>query len=212
MNRKSASEPQRFDIQCNRIPACGKTVANLRGLRRSSELNAADQSSALPPLLEFWQVRPGHPAVSSGGQGAAMTVVALLDRLHGVRQTRPGRWLAKCPAHEDRSPSLSVRELDDGTILVKDFGGCGASDVVAAVGLELKDLFTERPPGHQRKLSRAWLDARDVLACLSAEGQIVAIAASDIAEGRPISGADADRVLTAAGRIRNAWGAFNGHP
>ena len=33
----------------------------------------------------------------------------LLDRLTGVKQTAPGRWIAKCPAHEDRSPSLSIR-------------------------------------------------------------------------------------------------------
>ena len=56
-------------------------------------------------------------------------VSRLLDRLDGARKTGSGRWLAKCPAHEDRSPSLSVRELEGGTLLVKCFGGCGAADV-----------------------------------------------------------------------------------
>ena len=45
-----------------------------------------------------------------------MTAVALLDRLDKVRPTGAGTWVARCPAHDDRGPSLSVRELDDGRI------------------------------------------------------------------------------------------------
>ena len=73
-----------------------------------------------------------------------MSASTLLDRLQGVRQTGPGRWMAKCPAHEDRSPSLSVRELDDGRVLVHDFAGCETQAVLDAVGLGMADLF-ERP-------------------------------------------------------------------
>jgi hypothetical protein len=140
-----------------------------------------------------------------------MSAAKLLSRLQCVRQSGPGRWLARCPGHEDRSPSLSIRELDDGTVLIKCFGGCGAADVVEAVGLDLRDLFPERPAEHQRKPSRAWLDARDVLACLATEGQILATAASDLAEGLVLSSTDADRVARAAGRVRAAWGTFYGN-
>ena len=139
-----------------------------------------------------------------------MTAAALLDRLQGVRQSGPGRWVAKCPAHEDRSPSLSIRELDDGTVLVKDFGGCGAADVVAAVGLELKDLFPERPTEHRRKPSRAWLDARDVLTCIALECDVLAIAASDLADGQTLAPEDTERIAQAAGRVRNTWRAYRG--
>lgn len=139
-----------------------------------------------------------------------MSAQQLLDRLEGVRVTGPGRWIAKCPAHEDRSPSLSIREIEDGTVLVKDFGGCGAADVVAAVGLELRDLFPERPAEHRRKPSRAWLDARDVLSCIAIETEVLAIASSDLAEGRTVTPADADRISQAAGRVRNAWRAYRG--
>lgn len=140
-----------------------------------------------------------------------MTVAKLLDRLDGVRQTGPGRWIAKCPSHEDRSPSLSVRETDDSTVLIKCFGGCGAADVVAAVGLELRDLFPERPAEHRRRPSRAWLDARDVLTCIALECEVLAIAAGDMADGSPISPADADRIAQAAGRVKNAWRSYRGH-
>ena len=140
-----------------------------------------------------------------------MTAAKLIDRLEGVRGTGPSRWLAKCPAHEDRSPSLSVRELEDGTVLVKCFAGCGAADVVAAAGLELRDLFPERPAEHRRKPSRAWLDARDVLQAVALEAEVLALAASDVADGRDIAPEDADRIAQAAGRVRRAWSVYRGH-
>lgn len=54
-----------------------------------------------------------------------------LARLDGVRETARGSWVARCPAHEDRKPSLAIRELNDGTVLVHCFAGC---DVGAASG------------------------------------------------------------------------------
>ena len=140
-----------------------------------------------------------------------MTAAQLLDRLEASRATGSGRWVAKCPAHPDRSPSLSVRETDDGTVLVRCFAGCGAADIVAAVGLELRDLFPERPVEHRRKPSRAWLDARDVLKCIALECEVIAIAASDLATGRTFAGDDADRIAQAAALVRGAWGAYRGH-
>ena len=76
-------------------------------------------------------------------------VFTLLDRLSGVKQNGE-QWIARCPAHEDRNPSLSIRRGDDGRCLVNCFAGCHVADVVAAVGLELKDLFIPSAP-EQRK-------------------------------------------------------------
>jgi hypothetical protein len=59
-------------------------------------------------------------------------------REHGCRG---GDGIWACPAHEDRSPSLSVREGDDGRVLVHCFAGCATHDVIAAVGLRWTDLF-----------------------------------------------------------------------
>jgi hypothetical protein len=140
-----------------------------------------------------------------------MSAADVIERLEGVHQCGVGRWSAKCPAHDDRSPSLSVRELEDGTVLVKCFAGCGAADVVAALGLKFRDLFPRRPADHRRKPSRSWLDARDVLACLATEGQVLAIAASDIADGRTFTAADADCIARAVRRVLNAWRACRGH-
>ena len=67
----------------------------------------------------------------------------LLAQLKKVTPKGKGQWMACCPAHEDHSPSLSIKENHDGRILVKCFAGCGASDVVHAVGLQLSDLFPD---------------------------------------------------------------------
>lgn len=42
-------------------------------------------------------------------------------------------WLARCPAHDDRSPSLSLADSDNGRLLVKCFAGCDARAVLAAL-------------------------------------------------------------------------------
>ena len=70
----------------------------------------------------------------------------VLDRLESVRQGGDG-YQALCPAHDDHEPSLSVAEGEDGRALLKCFAGCGTEDVVAALGLEMTDLF-ERRNGH----------------------------------------------------------------
>ena len=71
-----------------------------------------------------------------------MTADLLLDRLDAVRQVGHGRWRARCPAHDGKNRDvLSIGEANDGTVLVKCFHGCSASDIVRAVGLELHHLF-----------------------------------------------------------------------
>lgn len=57
-----------------------------------------------------------------------------------ARPAGPDKWLARCPAHDDRSPSLSIRPGRDGRTLVHCFAGCSFSDIVAAAGLRPRDL------------------------------------------------------------------------
>jgi hypothetical protein len=80
-----------------------------------------------------------------------MPVDLVLDRLEGVGQRGEG-YKALCPAHDDHEPSLSVNEGEDGRVLVKCFAGCKTEDVVAALGLEMGDLF-ERRNGHKKEFS-----------------------------------------------------------
>jgi len=78
-------------------------------------------------------------------------MIEFLSRLEAVRSRGPGRWVARCPTHEDTSPSLSIAEGTDGRILLHDFAGCPPRDIVAALNLELKDLFTDAPAPHGQR-------------------------------------------------------------
>jgi hypothetical protein len=128
-------------------------------------------------------------------------IIALLDRLDGLTERGPGQWVAKCPAHDDRNPSLSIRETSDGTVLLKCWSGCTAAEVVAAVGLELGDLFPKTERTSKKYRDRHRLAPRDALLLLRREAFIVSIAAQQVRDGEPLDDADLDRVATAAARI-----------
>jgi putative DNA primase/helicase len=42
-------------------------------------------------------------------------------------------WMARCPAHDDRAPSLSIADARDGKVLVRCHAGCDQRDVIAAL-------------------------------------------------------------------------------
>ena len=56
------------------------------------------------------------------------------------------RFQARCPAHRDRSPSLSIAEGRDGRILLHCFAGCSTDAILAALNLSRRDLFQGPPP------------------------------------------------------------------
>jgi hypothetical protein len=72
-----------------------------------------------------------------------MTAEALVARLPSARRN-PRGWLAKCPAHDDRAPSLSISSGADGRVLLKCFSGCEVDRIVAALGVQTRDLFAPR--------------------------------------------------------------------
>lgn len=80
----------------------------------------------------------------------------LLQRLQ-VKRRSGGGWMCLCPGHDDRSPSLSVSEADNGGILVHCFAGCETEAVLAVIGLEMSILAgtgSGRPCSPQRPLKR----------------------------------------------------------
>ena len=141
-------------------------------------------------------------------------VEALLPRLDGVRETGRGRWLARCPAHKDRSPSLSITEGDDGRTLIYCHAGCGAADIVAAAGLELRDLFPPRPgataditvrDGHRNGRLRCGLTPSEAVALLARDAMTVAVAAGNIVAGTAMTADDVRLLAGIAERIRRAF-------
>ena len=73
----------------------------------------------------------------------------LLERLNAVRPNGANRWVARCPGHTDKTSSLSIRDTDD-RVLIYCFAGCATSAVLAAVGLEIQDLFPARESTYRR--------------------------------------------------------------
>ena len=135
-----------------------------------------------------------------------MTAAVLLDRLQRVQERGAGQWYASCPTeahkHGDRSRGLSVKETSDGTVLVHCFAGCNVAEILAAVNLELSDLFPEKL--EPRKGTRPTWNHRDLLIVIRDEALLVACAAGWIVDGKLLDPDDVDRVSVAATRIRNA--------
>ena len=134
----------------------------------------------------------------------------LLPRLDGVQKTGKG-WRTQCPAHGGRSRSLSITPADNGSLLVHCFAGCAVSEVLAAVGLKVGDLFPLRDlralsPEQRREVRRAaavpkWAAALEVL---SLEASVLLMAASQLDDGQPLHPDDLNRLRISALRIFDA--------
>ncbi len=71
-------------------------------------------------------------------------LTALREHGHEPRKSGAG-WCCRCPAHDDRTPSLSIHAGDDGRALVNCHAGCTVDAVCGSIGLRPADLFTPDP-------------------------------------------------------------------
>lgn len=122
----------------------------------------------------------------------------ILNRLDKVQKNGPNTWMACCPSHEDRTRSLSVRD-DDGKILLNCFAGCSKPDILAALGLDMADLFPPRV--HHGRPIRNPFPASVALEALHLESLVVLAAAKAITAHKPITEQDYQRLLLAVERI-----------
>ncbi len=131
-----------------------------------------------------------------------MTVETLLSRLDGVRPAGDGRWYSECPAHDDRSPSLSIRDAGD-KVLVHCFAGCEAEDVLNAVGLTFRDLYPDeyRAAHAAACAQKIKLPPIDLIAL---ERRIIDLAESDLRAGKTLSAEDRARLEIALERVKGA--------
>lgn len=72
----------------------------------------------------------------------------LLLKLKCVRRSGRG-WIARCPSHDDRSPSLSITEARDGKLLLHCFAGCSVEAICQAIRINLSDLFADSKTARQ---------------------------------------------------------------
>jgi hypothetical protein len=98
---------------------------------------------------------------------ATPTVERILSRLKNVHRCGNG-WTARCPAHDDQKPSLSISVGKGGQVLIHCHRGCPPERIVQMLGLKLSDLF---PPKPERAHAGAHERAQD-RGCLSLRGRV----------------------------------------
>lgn len=126
-----------------------------------------------------------------------MNVDSLLARLDRVRPSGKDCWSACCPAHNDRSPSLSIRDVGD-RVLLHCHSGCTVDAVCAAAGIGLHDLFADsRAP---REVAPG-ITPRAAAAAMEEELLVLACAAADRAAGRQLAQETREREALAWQRV-----------
>jgi|CXWL01.1.fsa_nt_gi hypothetical protein len=136
-----------------------------------------------------------------------------LSRLSGVKSTSKGKWLARCPAHEDRSPSLAIKLIHEEMILIHCFAGCSVSEVLSSVGLTFDDVFPDRIKpnyngidGYDRykaKKETPRFSRYELFPKLVLEARILHTAMQDMRNGLILTPADWYRCHTAMETISN---------
>lgn len=128
----------------------------------------------------------------------------LLGRLDKVKSTGSQTWISRCPAHADKTPSMTIKETDDGRVLIHCFSGCSYLDILDSVGLETKDLFPPRVIADRVRPERRPFPAEDILQVIGLEVQVVAIAAGKIKGGAALTDDDTSRLSVAYQRLDSA--------
>jgi hypothetical protein len=155
-----------------------------------------------------------RPSIVSGPMSASPIEKTLLQ-LQRVRQRQDGQWSACCPAHDDNGPSLSVRETPDGSVLIHCFAGCDVTEIVAAIGLEVADLFPPRQlSGREPTRIPRLITSGQALELLDHEAHLVTVVAANVLNGVSLKQEDLSRLTQALGRIQwirnnSTGGAFN---
>lgn len=157
-------------------------------------------------------------ARARGGDGMTAYVDTpirkVLFGLVKIKKTGSDKWQACCPAHDDSHPSLSIKECEDGRVLLHCWAGCPTSDVVAALGLSLADLFPRDDrysiTGNGPLPQRARSTYKDALIGVAHEAILVEIIASKLSEGWKLDQEVVFRLERASDRINDALSLVGG--
>ncbi len=131
-----------------------------------------------------------------------MAINDILNRLDRVKETGNGKYLACCPAHDDKSPSLAIGETDDGLVLLHCFVGCDTESILSALSLEFSDLYL-KPLGNHFKPSPMRVSPREILASLDHESLVVALIGADFIKRQSLDDATWKRLAKAVNRINS---------
>ena len=78
-----------------------------------------------------------------------MTIIEILSHFECVKKESDKEYSARCPAHDDKTPSLSIY-INGDWVNLKCYAGCSQDDILRTVGLNKNDLFIgEKKPKKQ---------------------------------------------------------------
>jgi hypothetical protein len=142
-----------------------------------------------------------------------MSLEIMLSRLKKVRRSSPDSFMACCPAHDDRNPSLSIKDSGGGRLLINCLAGCETLDVLGAIGMDWADVLPPRLDTEHHKPIKPTTQrvyATYALKAIQLESRIVVMCAFEISKGNKLSGEDMTRLRLAMERINTAAGMANG--
>jgi len=129
-----------------------------------------------------------------------MNIDIFLTALDRVKKTGFNKWIACCPVHNDKTPSLAIRLVEGDRLLFHCFG-CGANgiEICKSLNINPEELFPPRLENHKRE--RVPFPAEQILSALVHEVGIVTAASHAIANGEKLNANDVRRIETARERL-----------
>ena len=139
-----------------------------------------------------------------------MSAEHLLSRIEKPKRTGAGSWICRCPAHQDKSPSMTVREVEDGRVLVHCFAGCSVEEILSAVGLTFDALFPPKPVGHHIAPLRRPFPAADVLEAVMGDALLMQQITNAVQKTGEVTPQQRVQMQTVVARISAARDMVNG--
>jgi hypothetical protein len=81
---------------------------------------------------ELFSLKGGPKLMGEVRRRSSPDLDNILDKLRDVKPCGKG-WSARCPAHNDHHPSLTVTEVDSGLIMMFCHAGCSHEDICRAL-------------------------------------------------------------------------------
>lgn len=127
----------------------------------------------------------------------------LLSRLEKVKRNGDQSWMACCPAHDDKDPSMAITETDAGKVLLKCFCGCSAPEIMNALGLPMSVLFHPESKKYNYNVDnlRQRVRERQFMRDVAKDAMLVAMAASHIRNGKPCTDDDVSLLIDISNRL-----------
>ena len=128
----------------------------------------------------------------------------LLSRLMKVKKTGNGSFIACCPAHQDKSPSITIREVEEGKLLIHCFAECSVENIIGAIGLDFSDIMPDKADDEIRKSRKIPFSPADVLACVKSDARYLYLVFCDMDKGNILTKDQIEFAKKAAARIYSA--------